>query len=380
MVSPAHLPAELIDGIVSHLPDSSLHSCIPVCKAWHSAVTPRLYAAPSLQSTAAYHAFTETILAAPHLASHVRHLDLSRVSGTQDTSRLPEVLSHMQNSLRTLVMPQAAITSQFLQCLPGLVRLERLDLEHCNDAFELARLVHASAALPKLHTLWLPRCAVSTRTRIKTWPRHLTSFALRGGLRDTFLAELALPTSTGDGEHDGESDAPSTTLPAATGVGSSGHARMRGIERVLVCHAPTLTSPAVLRLLSTWTETLRDVTVMWPMPRFAGNAMDNVLIHCPALERLSLAIDYISARFFEQGSAHLRALVLDYSGVGKRGLVTSDDLLEALELQEHYTVLETLSLTCKAHAQLFSDKDDRETLTRLVEVAQARNVCLDHVE
>lgn len=314
-------------------------------------MTRSLYAAPDLTNTNSYAAFVETIMGKPEYGLLVKILNLTRVIGTLKTTRLPELMKACPN-LREFYTAQAAFTPAMMQVLPSLLELRILDLANCIERFEISRIINYCSDLGKLHTFRYPRCAVSTKYPIKRYPIAMRHLALRGGLRDEWLYKMA-------------------------------HYPPLSIETLLVAHAPSITAPPLLHLISS-IATLRALTIAWPVMRFHEDSLDSVLLGAPNLTFLSLSIDYISPRFFENHHDALETLELKFSGVGKRKIVRPEDVMETLEVQAEtdqsyiYPNLKVLGISLKLMNHVF-EPDDRESLysaasVRGVKVYQAQDV------
>lgn len=384
------LPSEVIHDVLARLPRSATRDCVRTCRQLRRALTRTLYADPRISCSADYVLFAETLLVArPDLGPAVRRLDLSRVVGTAVTVRLGEVLRSCLG-LREFHCPQAALTTHTIQVFSLLGRLRVLDLAGCIERFEMGRVLEACAGLRELHTFRYPRCALSTRYPVRAYPPNLKHLALRGGLRDDHVDRMARH----DGHHDGGGD------------GGDGYPRLR-CRSLLVSHAPSITAPPMLRLIAslggTREESLGDclqhLTVAWPCMRFGDTSLDALLLVLgPGCKFLSLAIDYIGPRFFENAHAGIETLAFTYSGVGKRRMLGVEDLLEVVSsldrdgheyedddeheheydeggggLGRRFPALRRLGLSHKLALSLFGNNDDdddagwqelRETLAR----------------
>lgn len=302
MTSILDLPEEILRDVLEYIP-SSLSRSVRVCRQWNEQLCEMLYAKPQVISTASYTRFESTLTANPEYGLRVKILDLTRVIGTLKTTGLPDVLRRCSN-LREFYAAQAAFTPAMMQILPNLKDLRVLDLASCIERFEISRVLNYCSELRRLHTFRYPRCAVTTRYPIKQYPPSLKHLALRGGLRDDFVSEMAKPNHP--------------TL---------------SIETLLIAHAPAVTAGPMLKFISS-AKTLRELTISWPMMRFHEDSLDAVLLCAPNLRFLSLSIDYITPRFFENAHANLDVLELRFSGVGKRRPLRADDLIDCLDDQE----------------------------------------------
>lgn len=326
-----HLPEEILCQIVDLL-SPRIRDYVKVCRQWHHQLTQRLYQAPEIENTKSYLLFVETLLVSrPEYAAYVRVLDLTRVIGTLQTIRLPDLMRSC-TQLREFYAPQAAFTPYMMQVLPGLERLAVLDLASCIERFEISRVINYCSNLQFLHTFRYPRCAVSTTYPIKQYPPALKHLALRGGLKDEFLLRMA----------------------------HANHPHLT-IESLLVAYAPSITAPPMLTLISTL-STLLELTISWPIMRFNHNCFDSVLVAAPNLRFLSISIDYISPRFFENRHENLETLELKFSGVGKNRILNADDLMEAVDEEDQYPLLKHLGISPKLNDLLFKDAEAIELL------------------
>lgn len=339
------LPEEILCDIVQLTSDST-SNCIQVCKQWHRHLIRLLYKSPEIAGTRAFTIFITTILD-DHIeyGSFVRILDLSKVIGTLMTIRLPDLMKSCPN-LREFYAPQAAFTPYMMQVLPSLQHLRILDLASCIERFEISRVINYCSGLTHLHTLLYPRCAVSTMYPIKAYPPGLKHFALRGGLKDEFLYRMA----------------------------SKDHPSMATIESLLVAYAPSITAPPLLALLSSLGSSLNALTISWPLMRLSHNSLDALLLVATNITFLSISIDYISPRFFENRHERLETLELKFSGVGKARILGTDDLIDALDEEDVLLPrLRALGVSERLGSLLFKDP---ESTRQLRELAQVRDISL----
>ncbi|ORY87142.1 hypothetical protein BCR37DRAFT_390845 [Protomyces lactucae-debilis] len=355
MTAWSQLPPELIFKFYDYAETIADTRCgVLVCRSWYHALTPLLYRSPVLRHADDFTILCEMLLAAsdkateqPHpLAKHIRVLDLHAVCGTLRVIKLPEMLA-LLDSLQAFIAPQAALAASTMLQLAQRPTLKLLDFAWVIERFELPKLLNAVSRLPKLHTFRFPRCAVSTVFPVNTFPQPLNELTIRGGLRDAYVTKMA-----------------SSTYPTIKAA------------HVEVSHAPVLTGAPILDLLSR-VQGLLHVTVQWPLPRFAHNAMDTILVRLPFLKSCSLSIDYISARFFENHHSHLEKLLLTFSGVGKTREITAEDLLDALENEDLWPALRTLQLVRRLQELLFPTDEE---LAHLERVCAARGINLSIID
>lgn len=132
------------------------------------------------------------------------------------------------------------------------------------------------------------------------------------------------------------------------------------IESLELCYTPSITVAPVLGLIKSL-STVTKLTITWPIPRFNHNSLDPIL-SLGQFTHVSISVDYISNRFFENYSAKLTHLNLQYSGVGKRWFVEVDALIEALD-GESVTLpnLKNLGLSPKLREFWFEDVHKLDT-------------------
>jgi hypothetical protein len=229
--------------------------------------------------------------------------------------------------------------------LGQLQAIRVLDFAWVIERFELPKLLNAVAQLPKLHTFRFPRCAVSTVFPVNAFPFPLQELSIRGGLRDAYVAKMA-----------------SASFPEIVAT------------HVDISHAPVLTGQPILDLLSR-IKGLEHATIQWPLPRFAHNAMDTILVRLPGLKSCSVSVDYISARFFENRHIHLESLTLTFSGVGKTREITAEDILEALEDDDLWPALRALQLVRRLQELLFPT--EHKDMEQLEQICSQRGIYLD---
>ncbi len=273
---------------------NQLASSVQVCKHWKQQLTPAFYREPNFRWTTQFLFFTETILSQVpdnSLGTHVHMLNLDRVSGTTDTLRLAQVVNACPN-LRGFTAPRSALPASLINLLPSMHRLQAIDLQHIIERFEISHVINNCSTLSNLVFFKFPRCAVATAHPIKAFPPNLISLTVQGGVRDEFVMDM----------------------PGAQ------HVRILQIS-----HIPRLTVGPLLSMIGRF-EALLRLVVVYPIPHLGPDALDRILDVAVNLTRLMISIDYISPRFFQQRHDKLAMLELHYSGIGKRDMITVQDL------------------------------------------------------
>ncbi|KAI9779813.1 MAG: hypothetical protein M1839_007126 [Geoglossum umbratile] len=318
-----HLPTELVLAIFSFLPhgrasQSTFYACVLVSRQWYEAGIRHLYHSPYL-TPRAFLSFVATVVPmssklsgrGDQLAGFVRRLDMSHlVHDGRRKSFTAKLLARMRGSLEEFVAPAAAFAwaDSFLttklpksltnnpfrvNCFAALSKcasLRSLDLALISESISLSELFHALRALPQLQTLCFPRSSNYHRglgVNCFTWPPSLRALTLAGGISDTFLLTA--------------NNVPPT------------------LDTLTIEYCPFAKGSAVRNLLAKLAPQLTNLKISYHIPTLHYNALDRLLLICPYLHTLTIAVDYISSDFFHEDNAPnpshpLYLLTLESSG------------------------------------------------------------------
>ncbi|CCX04967.1 Similar to F-box protein YDR306C; acc. no. Q06640 [Pyronema omphalodes CBS 100304] len=268
-----------------------------VSRLWYHASQPFLYRYPKITGKN-YNAFVTTISPSSTnikpcaLGSLVKRLDLSHLVHEGRPSQNARLLRRVQASLEEFVAPQASFGYNCIVALGHCHKLRILDLSLISQAVNLDDLFRHICDLPNLQALNFPRSSILTRPKTKfQWPQKLERFSLSGAILDYFMQEQSVPESLQS---------------------------LQSLNSLHISHCPFTKQNSIICLLSALSQQLTTLSINYPMPCLAFNALDNVLNLCPNLTYLLLAADYISSHFFDEGSSPanhpLRRLDLDSSG------------------------------------------------------------------
>jgi F-box-like len=304
--SPVHLPTELVLAIFSlfphgHVSQSTLYACLLVCRQWYGAGVAHLYHTPHL-TPSNFMRFVATVIPmsskscvrGDQLAGFVRRLDMSRLVHDGKKCVTAKLLGRMKGGLEEFLAPAAtfACADSFLaselpktltnnhcsvNCFAALskcVRLCSLDLTLISVSISLSDLFHAIKALPRLQVLYFPRSSNYHRgfsVNSFSWPPNLRALTLAGGISDNFLltAKNIPPT----------------------------------LDTLTIEYCPFAKGSAIRNLLAQLAPQLRNLKVSYHIPTLHYNALDQLLLICPQLHTLTVAVDYISSRFFDEENA-----------------------------------------------------------------------------
>ena len=226
---------------------------------------------------------SSTLIKPSPLGSLVKRLDLSALVYQGRPSLNARLLRRVQANLEEFVAPQTTFGYNCIVALGHLQKLRLLDLSLISQSVNLDDLFHHIGDLPNLRTLNFPRSSVLARPQTRfLWPKRLESFSLSGAILDYFLHETHLPES---------------------------------LHELHISHCPFTRTSSVLHLASALSAQLTRLSIAYPMPCLAFNALDHILNTCTGLTYLLVAVDYISNHFFDFGLGHpLKRLDLDSSG------------------------------------------------------------------
>ncbi|KAI5845974.1 hypothetical protein BZA05DRAFT_342117 [Tricharina praecox] len=259
-----------------------------VSRLWYHASAPFLYRCPKITGNnylkfAAIISPSSTLIKPSSLGSLVKRLDLSALVYQGRPSLNARLLRRVQANLEEFVAPQTTFGYNCIVALGHLQKLRLLDLSLISQSVNLDDLFQHIGDLPNLRTLNFPRSSVLAQPQTRfLWPKRLESFSLSGAILDYFLHETQLPET---------------------------------LHELHISHCPFTRSGSVIRLAAALSLQLTSLSITYPMPCLAFNALDNILNMCPHLTYLLIAVDYISNHFFDFGLGHpLKRLDLDSSG------------------------------------------------------------------
>lgn len=235
--------------------------------------------------------------------SMVRRLDLSRIVYESRPSTTARLLRRTHNSLEEFVAPQISFGYICLVALEHCKRLRLLDLALVTHSVSLATLFTHIQDLQNLLVLHFPRCSVFDNSRSNfRWPPRIRKFSLAGGVGDSFFINTSVPPT---------------------------------LRELQISHCPFVKDTAVKYLLNRLSSQLTVLSVTYHIPYMPFNALDKVLVICPNLVQLTIAVDYVSSRIFNEENTPqghpLRRLDLESSGtLGVAKKITPDDLFIAI--------------------------------------------------
>jgi hypothetical protein len=281
-----HLPDELVYEVISYLPkgkesQSTLAACCLVSWQWHSIAVPRLYEAPYLYGRN-YDPFVRTIC--PSLNAHIRKSDLAGLVRELDMgvlvhqgskSTTARLLGRTKSGLIRYVAPQSNFGVNCLAALSKCIHLESLDLSLLSESMSYHDLANTLKGMKNLRSLNFPRSATKNvhpthPTRIE-WPPLLDSLTLSGDMYGFLWNDIE--------KYDGrQPNAP----PALT---------------TLIMERCKMDRREVMDLLKVVGPKLRTLKAnhMTSFSTITSGHMDNVFLHCPNLQSLSVAHGYLSS-------------------------------------------------------------------------------------
>ncbi|KAG0138577.1 hypothetical protein HOY82DRAFT_511977 [Tuber indicum] len=305
------LPSELIYLVLDFLSPQDQKTLAAVCKInrqWYFAATPYLYRHPQITSVN-YTKFVATIApSSTHVkpsrfAGLVKRIDLSRIVHDSTPSSIARLLRRTQGSLEEFVAPQATFGYIALVAVGNCKQLRLLNLSLVSQSIALETLFQHIQDLPHLVTLYFPRSSTVDRCKSTfNWPPRLKRFSLAGRIGDSFLINTCLPPT---------------------------------LHELQIAHCPFVKDTSIKYLLNNSSHQLTVLSINYHIPCLGFNAFDKVLIICPHLEKLTIAVDYVSAHLFDEEnspSGHpLRWLNLESSGnPGVEKKITPDDVFIAV--------------------------------------------------
>jgi hypothetical protein len=206
------------------------------------------------------------------LAELVKVLDMSALVHQGSKSETARLVGRTKHSLESFTAPHTGFAANSFPALSKARNLRLLDLSLCSESPPLLELFKTISHLENLTTLRLPRSAgfkVKVDTSLVTWPPHLESLSLSGGIDAHFLHGV---------------------------VGFP-----RSLRSLTIEHCPLLHTADVLNLLRKTVRPLPalDTLKLAYLPRLGEHALDSVLFILPGLVKLSVSVDYITPYFFD---------------------------------------------------------------------------------
>ncbi|CUS15438.1 unnamed protein product [Tuber aestivum] len=308
---PLSLPGELICLVLDFLSPRDQETLAAVCKVnrqWYFAAIPYLYRYPKITSLN-YTKFITTICPSgthvkpSRFAGLVKRINLSRIVHDSSPSSNARLLHRTQGSLEEFVAPQASFGYAALVAVRNCKQLRLLDLSLVSQPIKLESLFQNIQDLPHLVTLYFPRSSTLDNSKSTfNWPPRLERFSLAGRIGDSFLINTCLPST---------------------------------LHELQIAHCPFVKDTSIKYLLNRSSHQLTVLSINYHIPCLGFNAFDRVLNICPHLEKLTIAVDYVSAHLFDEEntpSGHpLRWLDLESSGnPGVEKKITPDDVFIAI--------------------------------------------------
>ncbi|RPB08729.1 hypothetical protein P167DRAFT_538976 [Morchella conica CCBAS932] len=305
------LPMELIClalDFVNPRDQKTFAAASKVCRQWYFAATSHLYCYPKITSQN-YLKFVSTIsptstaVKTTPLSSLIRRLDLSRIVHEGKPSFTARLLRRTHTSLEEFVAPQASFGYICLVALSHCKKLRLLDLSLVSQSVSLDSLFINIQDLPHLLTLKFPRSSIFDRGKVEfRWPARIEKFSLAGGISNSFLINATIPPT---------------------------------LKELQISHCPFAKNASIHNLLNKLSQQLTSLSVGYNIPCLPYNALDKILIMCPNLTKLLVAVDYISCHMFDEDNTPvghpLRRLDLDSSGnLGIEHKVSPDEVFIAV--------------------------------------------------
>ncbi|KAL6712525.1 hypothetical protein ACN47E_000402 [Coniothyrium glycines] len=249
-----------------------------VNRQWYDVAIRPLYESPYLTGSA-YELFVRTLCPSvmPHikptaLSSLIKVLDLSYIVHQGNKSTTARLLGRTKASLEVFIAPQASFAINCWASLSKCLRLRILDLSLVSECISFQSLNQTLRQLTDLEHLCLPRCSsnyegasVSISVR---WPPRLQHLSLSGSVSGKFLWDLRRQ--------------PDNFPPTFTSLS--------------VLHSPGLDATGIKPLLCNLAEQLTTVELR-DLPAVKQGRFNGVLDWLPNVTSLTIALDYIDARF-----------------------------------------------------------------------------------
>ncbi|KAI9819126.1 MAG: hypothetical protein M1827_007282 [Pycnora praestabilis] len=314
-----HLPTEIIINILSFIPRTPqsqplLHSCCLVSRQWYSAAIRLLYESPRI-SGKNFKLFVATVC--PSINAHIRKSELAELVRRLDMGNLvhdgskaltARLLGRMKRGLEEFIAPQASFAINCFAALSKCSHLRHLDLSLISESIALSDLFHTIKSLSRLKSLRFPRSSNYDRGFTAsncTWPPTLEFLHLAGGISNKFLCDI-------------ENISPSFTS-------------------LTMDHCTFASPSSTISLLCNLSNQVTHLKITYNMPSLTPESLDNLLLYCPHLLNLSVAIDFISPHFFDEDSIAqpfphpLSALELDCTGnAGLERTIDPEDIFLAI--------------------------------------------------
>lgn len=233
----------------------------------------------------------------------MKRIDLSRIVHDSRPSLLARLLRRTHGSLEEFVAPQTAFGHIALVAVGNCQQLRLLDLSLVSQSIELKTLFRYIQDLPHLVTLYFPPSSISDGSKLAfNWPPRLKCISLAGGIENSFLTNTRVPST---------------------------------LHELQIAHCPFVKDSSIKHLLNKASHQLTVLSINYHIPCLGFNALDKVLIICPHLKKLTIAVDYVSGHLFEEENSPaghpLRWLNLDSSGnPGVEKKITPDDVFIAV--------------------------------------------------
>ncbi|KAF8470138.1 hypothetical protein BDZ91DRAFT_654554 [Kalaharituber pfeilii] len=348
------LPQEIIMHILSFVPPSNQSTFASACKvsrAWYHASVAHLYARPRLTTTN-YEKFisvicpTVTNIKYSPLAELIKTLDLSKLLYDGKASYTARLLRRTANNLENFIAPQTQFGISCVLALAKCFKLRTLDLRLVSHAMSADDLFQHLADLQELRSLSLPRSMIlptldNVRVPVEEYklPRKLEYWSLTGSVSDTFLTKLNAPES---------------------------------LSELRISHLSFARYPSIKNLLNRLSTQLKTLEINFHISTLPHNAMDKVLVMCPNLVKLCIAVDFVSPRLFDEDNTPpnhpLKQLDLDSSGyIGAEHKLKADDIYICLA-EGRLPQLRILRISERLHWLT----RDEQGVNDLVEVLESR--------
>ncbi|RPB25751.1 hypothetical protein L211DRAFT_835802 [Terfezia boudieri ATCC MYA-4762] len=293
------LPQEIILHILSFVrPDNQqfFANACKVSRTWYHAAIGHLYARPYI-TTGKYEKFIAqicpTVTHTKHspLAEFIKSLDLSHLLYDGKSSYTARLLRRTAPNLEEFIAPATKFGYSCMVALGNCHQLRVLDLRLVTQSLGLVDLFQTMSRLKELRNLTFPRSLMmTTGEQGRTFsggynlPEKLECFCLTGNVSDTFL----------------------TTVNVS-----------ENLTELRIAHA-FARHGSIKNLLNRWSSQLKVLEINYHISTLPHNAMDKILVTCLGLEKLRIAVDFVSHRLFDEENTPvnhpLKRLDLDSSG------------------------------------------------------------------
>lgn len=292
-----------------------------ICRDLYWGLLPKIYCSPKLKSRN-FASFMDTVVSSKHVGNLVKELDLSYIIQGGKNASVARLLKRTKENLELFVAPQASFGFGPLIALKNCKKLRILDLRLVSEKLNLEELFLSLSNLHDLTHLSFPRSSVELNDlKGITWPTNLSFLRLSGGITDDFLLHCDFPLT---------------------------------ITHLEFAHCPHITDTGFQCILEKLGRNLKALRVQYPMPKLKSNSLDSVLIVCPFLVVLEVAVDYVSSTFFDEENLSflpflrpLRTLYIESSGLlGTSTRIHPIDLAVAIN-EDRLPCLKNLRCTAK---------------------------------